>query len=178
MGDMENSVKIVVYKKIVVGDLSKFTATSNLNPEDGGGARDLRFNPGPNFFKIFKRMFTEKSPNLLKGKLYWDNHDPTDVEIFGPTRSRPNEIRLARIHECFPESYIPTSAEDCILLLIYNSDNKVYPYFTTEKSLLTDGWHESVKNPILAGLHAERPAKTTPMGYIDIENKEVYTNGK
>ena len=35
-------VKLVIYKKIVEGDLSKFTATSNITPS-GGGARDLPY---------------------------------------------------------------------------------------------------------------------------------------
>ena len=37
-------VRLVIYKRIVEGDLSKFTATSNIT-QSGGGARDLRFRP-------------------------------------------------------------------------------------------------------------------------------------
>ena len=35
---------LILYKKIVNGDLRKFSATSNDQP-NGGGARDLRFSP-------------------------------------------------------------------------------------------------------------------------------------
>ena len=56
-------VKLVIYKKIVEGDLSKFTATSNITPS-GGGARDLRFSPATEFFPVFQRMFTQNGPIL------------------------------------------------------------------------------------------------------------------
>ena len=49
-------VKLVIYKKIVEGDLSKFTATSNVTPS-GGGARDLRFSPAKEFFPVFQKLF-------------------------------------------------------------------------------------------------------------------------
>ena len=44
MADTMSNVKLIIYKKIVDGDLRKFSATSNDQPS-GGGARDLRFSP-------------------------------------------------------------------------------------------------------------------------------------
>lgn len=170
------NVKIVIYKKIVEGDLSKFTATSNITPS-GGGARDLRFSPATEFFPIFQRMFTRNGP-VLNGYFSWANYQDTEVEIHPPTNARPNEVRIGKIHECFPDKFIPIDASDCILLIVLDGTGKVWPYFTSQQSLIYDDWHPAIKEPILEGLTAQRSAKTTPMGYVDIENGRSYTNGR
>ncbi len=178
-GNLSLSVKIVVYKKIVEGDLSKFTATSNITPT-GGGARDLRFSPASEFFPIFQRMFP-RDGSVLKGSFFWTNGSittTTEVEIHPPTNARPNEVRIGRIHECFPANVIPRDASDCILLIVMDASGKVCPYFTTQRSLIQDNWHPAIKQPILAGLNAHRSAKTTAMGYVDIENGRNFTNGQ
>lgn len=169
------NVRLVIYKKIVEGDLSKFTATSNITPS-GGGARDLRFSPAAEFFPVFRRMFAEDG-ELLKGRFTWKGLPDTEVVIHPPTNARPNEVRIGRIHECFPASVIPTDARDCILIIVLDSSGNVSPYFTSEESLLRDNWHPKIKEPILEGLRAHRSARTTAMGYVDIENGRSYTNG-
>lgn len=169
-------VKLVIYKKIVEGDLSKFTATSNITPS-GGGARDLRFSPAAEFFPVFQRMFTQGGA-ILRGCFSWIDHPDTEVEIHPPTNARPNEVRIGRIHECFPDEVIPNDALDCILLIVLDSTGKVSPYFTSQYSLIHDNWHPAIKNPILEGLNARRNANTTAMGYVDIENGRSYTNGR
>ena len=90
-------VKLVVYKRIVEGDLSKFTATSNIT-QTGGGARDLRFSPAAVFFPVFQRMFEKDFDGVLRGHFSWANHTPTDANVHPPTNSRPNEVRIAKIH--------------------------------------------------------------------------------
>lgn len=170
------NVRLVIYKKIVEGDLSKFTATSNIT-QSGGGARDLRFNPAGEFYPAFKRMFPQNG-SVLHGYFSWSNHSDTVVEIHPPTNARPNEVRIGRIHECFPQNVIPNDARDCILLIVLDSTGKVCPYFTSQFSLMHDNWHPAIKDPILEGLNAQRNAKTTAMGYIDIENGRSYTNGR
>lgn len=169
-------VILVVYKKIVEGDLSKFTATSNFTPS-GGGARDLRFSPADEFFPVFQRMFVKNGPTL-KGCFSWADHADTEVEIHSPTNARPNEVRIGRIHECFPQDIIPKDSSDCVLLIVLDSLGKVCPYFTSRYSLEHDNWHPAVKVPVLKGLNARRSAKITAMGYVDIENGRSYTNGR
>ena len=56
MADTMSNVKLIIYKKIVDGDLRKFSATSNDQPS-GGGARDLRFSPAGEFMAAFEKMF-------------------------------------------------------------------------------------------------------------------------
>ena len=171
-------VKMVVYKKIVEGDLSKFTATSNIT-QSGGGARDLRFSPASEFYSAFQKMFPLGADNgVLNGQFSWNGYPSTAVEIHPPTNARPNEVRIGRIHECFPAQYIPDDASDCVLLLIMDDNNAVWPHFTSERSLNHDDWHPMIKNGILTGLRARRSARTTAMGFIDLETGRSYTNGQ
>lgn len=177
MADTMSNVKLVIYKKIVDGDLRKFSATSNDQPS-GGGARDLRFSPAGEFMAAFEKMFPHRENNVLYGHFSWVGYDSTEVFIHPPTKSRPNEIRIGRVHECFPAGVIPDSAKDCILLLILDDNGKVWPHFTSEHSLRTDNWHPVVKNAILEGLGARRGERVTPMGFIDIADGGSYTNGR
>ncbi len=170
-------VKLVIYKRIVDGDLSKFTATSNIT-QTGGGARDLRFSPAAEFFPVFRRLFSQDRDGILRGQFSWAHHSPTDAEIHPPTNSRPNEVRIGRINECFPQEVIPTDSSDCILLIVLDNIGKVCPYFTSLQSLRNDNWHPAIKDPIIMGLNAQRSAKTTAMGYVDLENRRNYTNGR
>ena len=177
MAEAMSDVKLVVYKKIVDGDLRKFSATSN-DMQTGGGARDLRFSPAAEFMYAFEKMFPHHEGEILNGRFSWINHESTKAFIYPPTNSRPNEVRISRVHECFPGDVIPEDADDCILLLILDDNGRVWPFFTSEYSLRHDNWHPTVKDAILEGLNATRSQKTTPMGYIDIADGGSYTNGK
>lgn len=175
MDDVLN-VKLVIYKRIVAGDLRKFTATSN-DSQTGGGARDLRYSPVDEFFPKFEMMFPNNINGILHGQLNWSNHAPTSVEIHPPTSKRPNEMRIAKVHECIPSEFFPKDDNDTILIFILDDSNKVWPYFITESSLIHDGWHPKIRDNILNGLNAKRRSNTSPMGYIDLVNGGIYTNG-
>lgn len=177
MADTMSKIKLVVYKKIVAGDIRKFSATSN-DKQSGGGARDLRFSPSKFFLPVFMRMFPNCDGKILRGAFSWTDHDDTDVEIHTPTKARSNEIWIGCVNKCFPTSVAPTDATDCILLLIMDDNNKVWPYFTSQKSLCNDNWHPMIKKAILSGISAKRRKGTTPMGYIDVLNGGTYTNGR
>lgn len=170
-------VKLVIYKRIVEGDLSKFTATSNITPS-GGGARDLRFSPATEFFPVFRRMFIQDADGILRGQFSWANYAPTKAEIHPPTNSRPNEVRIGKVHECFPQAIIPNDSADCVLLIVLDNAGRVSPYFTSLRSLKNDNWHPAIKDPVIEGLTAKRNMNTTAMGYVDIENGRNYTNGR
>ena len=170
-------VKRIIYKKIVPGDLRKFSAQAN-DSGTGGGARDLRFSPSERFFPEFKKMFQkEKTNGSLQGVFYWEDCPPTEVTVHAPDASRPNECRIGTVHRCFPESQIPESADDCILLIIQDYEGKVHPCFTSQLSLRTEQWNTTVSKGILKGLEANRRADITPAGYLDFEDGEEYTNG-
>ena len=169
--------KIVVYKKIVEGDLRKFSASSNDSPT-GGGARDLRFSPASVFLPIFKRMFPNSFGNMFVGAFSWPNGKTTIAKIASPTVARPNEMRICSVNDCFPANYIPDDSDDCILLIVYDDNKKIWPSFTSMSSLRTDNWDPVVKEEILKGLNATRGKRVTPMGYLDFDNERFYTNGK
>lgn len=170
-------IKLVVYKRIVEGDLRKFSATSNITPS-GGGARDLRFSPDSEFLPIFQRMFPKTVNGCYCGHFYWEKYEPTEVEIAPPTNSRPHEVRITKIHECFPQEIIPNDSTDCVLLILLKNDGTAWPYFTSLVSLKNDDeWDPEFKDAIIEGLLAKRNANVTAMGYIDYENKRRYTNG-
>ncbi len=171
-----NEVLIVVYKEIVKGDLDKFTATSNISPT-GGGARDLRFSPSDEFLPIFQRMFPTKQNGMNVGKFHWVDSTKTDVTIASPTKARKNEMRICTVNQCFPERFYPTSAADCILILILDANHEVHPYFTSRVSLKSGAWNPNVSKRILEGLAANRRANQAAMGYLDFENDIYYTNG-
>lgn len=180
MENQNNSIgiKIVVYKEILPGDFRKFKAASN-DATTGGGARDLRFNPGAVFEHVFSRMFTlDESTGIMKGEFHWSGLLNTAVEIYPPTTARPGEIRISKVHQCFPKSIVPQDSADCILLIVQDSNNEVWPYFTTSKSLREDDWHPSIKKYILEGLAAIRRKDIAADGYIDFEKGDVFTNGK
>ena len=177
MAESMSEVQLVIYKKIVDGDLRKFAATSNDQPT-GGGARDLRFSPAKEFMGAFKKLFPEFEKGVLRGYFSWETHAPTEVFIHPPTNSRPNEMRIANINECFPAQYVPDTANDCILLIIQDINGRVWPYFTSEYSLRNDNWHPRVKNDILQGLSARRNRNSSPMGYIDLKDGGSFTNGQ
>ena len=170
-------IRIVLYKKIVPGDIRKFRAESN-DADSGGGARDLRFSPANMFFPILKRIFPNEGANgkTYTGTLLWENQPSTKVTIHAPTKSRANEVRIAKVHECIPKAIVPNDATDCILLIWLNQDYSAQGYFTSEHSLRTNVWHEGVKNGVLRGLSARRGALVTPAGFIDFENGVEYTN--
>lgn len=170
-------VDLVIYKKIVEGDLRKFTATAN-DANNGGGARDLRFSPAIEFYPAFQRMFDQQGTRLM-GYFNWINQNSpfrTRVEIHPPTNSRSNEVRIGKIHECFPQTVIPNNADDCILLIVLDDNHEVWPYFTSEYELTHGNWHPAIRDPIIAGLHARRRAGTTAMGIVDVTNGRSYTN--
>lgn len=177
MSDTMSDVMLVIYKKIVYGDLKKFYAKSNDEPS-GGGARDLRFSPATEFMKAFEKMFSPYKDGILQGYFSWENHEDTEVFIKPPTNSRSNEMRIATVNKCFPAQVIPKDVSDCILLIIQDDNGKVWPYFTSKYSLKNDDWHPMIKDKILKGLNAKRSSKISPMGYIDIADGGSFTNGK
>ncbi len=173
-----SGVKIVIYKEILKGDFRKFRAESN-DSHTGGGARDLRFNPGEIFEPIFLRMFDlDQSNGIMTGEFHWNGIASTTAEVYPPTTARPGEIRLSKVHQCFPESIIPNDSKDNILLIILNSNNEVWPCFTTRQSLRDDDWHPFIREAILAGLGASRKKGVAANGFIDFEKGGSFTNGK
>jgi hypothetical protein len=93
--------KLVFFQEILEGDLKKQKAESN-EADTGGGARDMRI---PKTFETFLLPFFPAAGNSERvniGTVTW--HDGarernTTLELWRPTKARPAELRIARIHQ-------------------------------------------------------------------------------
>ena len=184
-----DTIRRIVYREIRDADRLKFTAQSN-QADTGGGARDIRFSPYAQFGDVFARLFPETrtisrkanaSTTIFVGKFNWlESGALKEMEsVFEPpTKSRPTEGRLTKVHRypCFGN--LPDSNEGMVLmLLIQDANGSVWPAFATEQLLDDPGWNRNVADKILACIHAERPA-TAVAGYMDFETGQEFCNGK
>ena len=94
---------LLIFREVLPGDIKKQLAQSNI-AKSGGGARDLRFGGMKKWVPFFGRLFTVpgSKEGVAKGRVYWvDNAGRTrnvDIECWRPTKARPNELRLGKIH--------------------------------------------------------------------------------
>lgn len=188
----------VMYREVRIGDRRKFRAESN-DADTGGGARDLRFRPYDQLESVFVKLFPEiierrrqrgGEPVLLpvlKGAFYWRGMDgkvrTLDSYLEPPTDARPNEGRIAKVHEysCFDEARVPLHKEGdpVLLLLVQNNKGEVWVHFATRSSLENDKrWDQSFAKEVVECIKARRSANTAITGYIDFESKERFCNGR
>lgn len=177
------NVMRIVFKEIVAGDRRKFEAESNDDPTAGGGARDLRFRPFDKFGPVFSRMFPDVSDKgICRGRLHWVQNGKEhsgDAFFHPPTSARPNEGRLANVDRYLPVNKLPSEGTGtAILMLVQNDDGRVWPEFTTDRSLEKGGWHAQVRDMIVGCLRARRRANVSMVGFVDFETKESFCNGQ
>lgn len=168
-----------MWRRLDDGDYLKFKAQSNLFPEKGGGARDLRFRNWDAFEPVFGEMFpgraigtkSPRRPEIFTGTLGWDEGGTTrtaPAEIWPETDARPNEGRLARVYQYPPFSSaqrFPGEIE--LVVLVQDSDGEVWPYIIGHTQL--QDWDASIATPILECLFkADRREGSFAAGYIDL----------
>jgi len=152
---------LVVYKEVVAGDLRKLTATSN-DSTNGGGARDLRV-PYGTFRTVMHRIFTQSGRGRggvairTTDVIYLDasqNPQTTQLEYWPPTSSRPNEDRIARIHQS-PAlgGRLPTTnrGKVFVLFILFN-DQSIRVEYAYEDQLRSSAWAPEITSAILACL--------------------------
>lgn len=94
---------LLIVREVLPGDIKKQLAQSHI-AKSGGGARDLRFRNVKEWAPFFGRLFTTPGAKkgVAKGRVYWvDNAGRArnvDIECWRPTKARPNELRLGKIH--------------------------------------------------------------------------------
>jgi hypothetical protein len=174
-------VKRFIFKELVEGDFRKFIAQSN-DTDTGGGARDLRYKPQKIFYPFFEKMMAVKNAdNTLDDIFHWEIEGKvitTKVKVHPPTNSRPNEIRIARVHQCIPDEVVPQNHNNAIFLIVQYSDNSLWPYFVTIDSIRNDDWDPIVKRVITEAYDVEKRENITATGYYDYETGEEYYYGK
>lgn len=179
----------VLYREIVEGDFRKFEAKSN-DSDSGGGARDLRFRGykqlKPTIDLMFPKSITEttgkRTIQVRQGDFQWQdangNFHAKDAFFYPPTDSRPDEWRLARVHNypCFTKKP-PTNMGRIIVLLTQLADGSVWPSFATEQDLQTNPqWIPAVSKALLDCLHAPRASNKVATGFYDFQSGTKYCN--
>ncbi len=165
---------LVLAKELVDGDRLKLEAASNVTPS-GGGARDFRFPKKhlPALERIFSREGERGGRALRLADLHYQkrNGQPavqSDVELWEPTDSRPNEYRIAKIHklEVFAD---PPPAEQNRVFAVFTqyTDGVVRFGYVTERQLR----HEDSDRKIADALDAA--VSLTPEGQAIIFSTEV-----
>ena len=178
-----SSVTWVLFKRCVPGDRRKALNESNDHPTEGGGARDLRFNPWKDFENVVAQMFPKSRPAKpndptdtrvvqIAPVYWWDNHQcgPVDVEFWPPTNARPFEGRLARIAELDPFAGVnlPPQQLDPFFML-WRDGSKVWAKMVTVPDLQNPGWASSVSTPILKAVGA-RSATDNIRGWVNAQS--------
>lgn len=181
--------RLVVYKEIVDGDLRKLIAESN-DSSTGGGARDLRLSAKA-FRPMMNRIFTESGvgrggqiiryANVLYSDAHGGSHT-TRIEYWPPTKSRPSEDRVARVHAS-PAigGRLPSVDKGKVFILFIRFENgTVQCEYAYEQDLQQGLWSAEVSQPILrcvrdiALKNARRANPLTVAGYIDFTDGTDY----
>lgn len=94
---------IVFFKQVMPGDIEKYLTRSSTSGT-GGGARDLRVSSASLFRPLLSQMISERGddPRFTHGRVLsrlGENVSATDVELWRPTETRPNEVRISRFYE-------------------------------------------------------------------------------
>jgi hypothetical protein len=171
-------VRKVIYKRCVSGDRLKVLGVSNKDKSAGDGAKDLRFNPWPEFEPVVTEIFTDVSMaktgrDVYSAPVYWfedgERRGPDTIEFWSPNRSRPNDGRLARVGAVTPfgEPNLPAAALDPFFLIWQDTDNKVWGRYVTVPDLQQPGWHKRLTKRILDSVDLT-PADTNIRGWVDL----------
>lgn len=167
--------RLIIYKKILSGDIEKLNERSNIT-QSGGGARDFRFNPPHLFVPIFLKMFPKTIKDGTQEAIFhWLNHPATKTEIDVRMDKVRKEVRICKVSKCLFN--IPTESGDYVFILIKNTDDEVWPYFVSEETI-REKWEEKIATQIMIGLNAKRSPRVAAAGYIDLETGECRYNGE
>jgi hypothetical protein len=174
-----SGLRRIVFKRILDGDVRKLRAESNDRPNEGGGARDFRFNPWTTFEPVFARMFPKIDTRTSKrgksgarqdvdvdvrvGDLHWwdaDSNQPKshEIEIWPPTAARNFEGRISQVHKLppFDPSKLPSPTDGEVFLLLWEDANGVWGCWATESSLKQDDWNQQMAKLMLGALDEAR----------------------
>ena len=176
------SIVRVLFVNIVEGDRKKFKATSNI-ADTGGGARDLRFNPKSVFWPFFEDIFKKQNSDkkiskneVIKITVYWHENEEEKsriMEIWSPTKARPNEVRIAKISSFDLYDLISDDPNGglSIFMLFQQENGIVRLHFTTETSLRKGNWHSDIKEFATHWLKSR-----VKSAFIDLEKNTSYPN--
>lgn len=177
------NVKRIIFREVMDGDLKKFTATAAPSGT-GGGARDLRFRPFDKFDGVFARALPRREKverrregereeieiYTAKANVVRSNNESFKKEIAfePPTTARPNEGRLARVHDLNLD--VPEGEGRLLILIIQDGKDELIITFFSEKDLESGKWHAAV-NDFFKEVFSQPARASATQGYIDFEQK-------
>lgn len=189
-------VQRLMFKEIRDGDWRKFHAISNDDPDAGGGAQDLRFSGHQELMPVVQAMFPAKTtlprtrggqPNVptdvWNGSLAWVDAQGKHCKAACfelPQDNRPNELRLTNVdqYDVFAKQTKVGLNGMCVLLLLQDQNNDVWPIFTTQGKLATDPIDPVLQARVLQALGKFRHPNHAAVGFIDLVNGTYYDNGR
>lgn len=182
------SIKRLIFREVLAGDVKKFEAKSNKT-KSGGGARDFRFRPYSEFDGIFERMLagTDTKPRKRDGAAKTITIYTSPVSIWGgtvshplefepPTTARKNEGRLTRLNHL--GLAVPKNQGRVFLVIHQTGDDKVWLSFATQDELTNKAWHPTINDFLLACMLAPRSSNSAAQGFLDIEAGTHFCNSK
>lgn len=177
------NVKRIIFREVMDGDLKKFTATAAPSGT-GGGARDLRFRPFDKFDGVFARALPgreivdrRREGQREEIEIYTANANivrsnnesfKKAISFEPPTTARPNEGRLARVHDLNLD--VPEGEGRLLILIIQDAKDQLIITFFSEKDLESRTWHSTV-NDFFKEVFAKPGGTNATQGYIDFEQK-------
>lgn len=175
------NVKRIIFREVMEGDLKKFTATAAPSGT-GGGARDLRFRPFDKFDGVFARALPGREKverrregereeieiYTAKAKVVRSNDESFEkvISFEPPTTARPDEGRLARVHDLNLD--VPEGEGRVLILIIQDAKDELIITFFSEKDLASGKWHAAV-NDFFKQVFSKPAGAHATQGYIDFE---------
>lgn len=177
------NVRRIIFREVMPGDLRKFTATAAPSGT-GGGARDLRFRPFDKFDGVFARALPGREKverkregerdeieiYTAKAKVVRSNDEAFEkaISFEPPTTARPDEGRLARVHDLNLD--VPEGEGRVLILIIQDAKGELIITFFSEKDLKSGKWHPAV-NDFFKDVFSTPHKVSAIQGYIDFEQK-------
>jgi hypothetical protein len=136
---------------------------------------------------LFKKFFPDtrgvggyRDP-IQYGTLVWDEgpaEKSTPIEYWPPTDARPQEGRIARIHDIPPlRDRLPEDTEEqVVLLLVQDDDDRVRAHYVTTTDLKNPKFNRRIATFILSCLENTRTGRSG-RGFIDLEDEREYCHG-
>ncbi len=158
-----------LYQEIKEATILK-ALTESADATTGGGARDLRLSPYPQFRPLMERMFTRARVRRIGGTVRlgtatWEDGAVTrEIAFWPPTNTRPNEGRIANINSLPPLVHPPEDLDGAVFLFVQDENDLIWVRYATSDELR--GSMPEISNAIRECLF-KNAGKRISTGYIE-----------
>lgn len=175
----------MLFKELLDGDYRKIEASANEDPEEGGGARDLRFNYEA-FNDFVGQMLTgretvdrEGGDTIYVGEVEYAPGNKGEL-VWEPAYNARNEGRLRRVHQSPAFRVAPDIRNESVFVLIVQmSEGPLRIHYVRESDLRDgrSGLDPQIAHTIANCLDETRSNRQNwaTKGYVDLTSDEVVT---